>query len=174
LRDAKPWREPRAGLASATPFPRELLLPRGAFPTAPLAMVDELLELDLGGGPAGLGYARGRKWIDPSEWFFAAHFHGDPVMPGSLGLEAFLQLATALARRAWPEASLARLEAPAIGTEHVWRYRGQVLPTDRAVVVEASVRRRDDAARTLTVDGYLAVDGRVIYEMLGFTVALAR
>jgi 3-hydroxymyristoyl/3-hydroxydecanoyl-(acyl carrier protein) dehydratase len=34
----------------------------------------------------------GRIAVDPSFWFFKAHFFQDPVWPGSLGLESFLQL----------------------------------------------------------------------------------
>ena len=45
------------------------------------------------GGRAGLGYYEAVKGIDRKEWYFTAHFHLDPVMPGSLGLEAMLQLA---------------------------------------------------------------------------------
>jgi hypothetical protein len=32
------------------------------------------------------------KDVDPGEWFFKAHFFQDPVMPGSLGIEALCQL----------------------------------------------------------------------------------
>ncbi len=47
---------------------------------------------DPAGGPAGLGYIQGSKKVDPEEWFFKAHFYQDPVWPGSLGVEAFIQL----------------------------------------------------------------------------------
>jgi 3-hydroxymyristoyl/3-hydroxydecanoyl-(acyl carrier protein) dehydratase len=30
--------------------------------------------------------------VDPAEWFFKAHFFQDPVQPGSLGIEALIQL----------------------------------------------------------------------------------
>ncbi|HRF98900.1 MAG TPA: hypothetical protein PLZ51_27005, partial [Aggregatilineales bacterium] len=43
------------------------------------------------GGTNGLGYVHGYKKIDPSNWFYRCHFYQDPVMPGSLGVEAILQ-----------------------------------------------------------------------------------
>jgi 3-hydroxymyristoyl/3-hydroxydecanoyl-(acyl carrier protein) dehydratase len=120
------------------------------------------------GGPRGLGFVRGIKAIDPAEWFFQAHFYQDPVWPGSLGLEAFIQLLKVAAARRWgtPAAS----QSPALGATHRWTYRGQVIPTDRLVTVQAVVTAVDDAARTLTADGFLSVDGRAIYQMNDFTL----
>ncbi len=44
---------------------------------------------------------RGSKRVDPEEWFFKAHFYQDPVCPGSLGLESFLQLLKVVAVKRW-------------------------------------------------------------------------
>jgi hypothetical protein len=60
-----------------------------------------------------------------------------------------------------------------MGQAHRWRYRGQVVPGDRRVDVQAVVTRRDEAARELSADGLLSVDGRVIYQMSGFGVRVA-
>ena len=35
-----------------------------------------------------LGRVRAEKTVDPSEWFFKAHFFQDPVQPGTLGLDS--------------------------------------------------------------------------------------
>ena len=131
-----------------------------------LGMLDAVDAFVPDGGPAGLGYIRGVKRVDPGEWFFAAHFHQDPVWPGSLGLEAFLQLLRIAAARRWDS----HPTAPALGTAHTWLYRGQVLPSARDVAVEACVTGVDDAAGTLTASGLLSVDGRVIYQMSDFEV----
>lgn len=37
-------------------------------------------------------YIRGCKFLSQNDWFFAAHWPGHPVMPGSLQLEAITQL----------------------------------------------------------------------------------
>ena len=57
-----------------------------------------------------------------------------------------------------------------LGRPHAWTYRGQVLPTDREVTVLLEVTAADDAARRLTANGFLTVDGRVIYQMTDFTL----
>lgn len=38
------------------------------------------------------GYVHGLRKIDPTDWFFHCHFWMDPVMPGSLGVEALFQM----------------------------------------------------------------------------------
>ena len=106
----------------------------------------------------------------PTAWVVGAHFHGDPVWPGSLGLEAFLQLLQLAAARRWGVSPTARWQI-APGVEHSWVYRGQVIPTDGAVTVEAVVTAVDDAARSLRAAGFLAVDGRVIYQMTDFSLS---
>jgi hypothetical protein len=45
-----------------------------------------------------------------------------------------------------------------------------VIPADHEVTVEACVTAVDDARRLLRADGFLCVDGRVIYSMQDFTV----
>ena len=146
------------------------------FPEGPpfvsglIKMMDRITVLDLTGGPAGLGFVRGTKTIDPEEWFFKAHFYQDPVWPGSLGLEACLQVLEVLASEKWGPGGPAVFESPALGLEHSWSYRGQVIPVNREVIVEASVTEADEEQKILRADGLLAVDGVVIYKMEGFTV----
>ena len=45
-----------------------------------------------------------------------------------------------------------------------------MVPGDREVTVEAVVTAVDESRRLLRADGYLSVDGRVIYGMKDFTV----
>jgi hypothetical protein len=58
----------------------------------------------------------------------------------------------------------------AIDVPHTWVYRGQVLPTNRLVRLEAAIASIDDTARTIRADGFLSVDDRVIYQMSDFTI----
>jgi 3-hydroxymyristoyl/3-hydroxydecanoyl-(acyl carrier protein) dehydratase len=149
--------------ASSKPFPVH-----PALPVAPLLMVDELVHLTQEGGPHGLGAAHGRSRVSPDAWFFAAHFLQDPVMPGSLGLEALQQLLAAVAAARWPTAR--SLSGPVSGLNHSWSYRGQVLPANAVVDVTLAVTRRDDERRVLVADGYLFVDGLPIYEVKGLSI----
>jgi acyl transferase domain-containing protein/3-hydroxymyristoyl/3-hydroxydecanoyl-(acyl carrier protein) dehydratase len=140
------------------------------FPAPMLRMVDQIDGYLPRGGKAGLGLVQGRIAVDPSFWFFKAHFYQDPVWPGSLGLESFLQLLKYAAWKRWKAEPKGGWQTVAIGKPHTWTYRGQVLPTDREVVVVLEVTGVDEATRTLTADGFLTVDGRVIYQMQDFTL----
>ena len=62
-------------------------------------MIDRIDLFQPEGGAHGLGFIRGSKEIDPAEWYFKAHFHQDPVCPGSLGIESFIQLLKFAARK---------------------------------------------------------------------------
>lgn len=143
------------------------------YPEAMLRMVDHVEHLDLKGGPLGLGFVRGIAKVDPAAWFFKAHFHQDPVWPGSLGLESFLQLLTLVANRKWgPGAVSPTFETVAPEKPHGWQYRGQIVPSNDRVTVEASITEVDHRLKLLRADGLLSVDGRTIYQMSDFTIRL--
>jgi len=171
IRDAVPYQptdeEVRRGVSLPYPDARP-------FPENALRMIDNIELFIQDGGPAGLGYLKGTKQVDPGEWFFKAHFYQDPVTPGSLGLESFLQLVkfAAVQRWGWQEGDL--LAAVALERQHKWIYRGQVVPTNSQVTVVAWITVADDQERVLTAAGFLSVDGRPIYQMNDFTVRLER
>jgi 3-hydroxymyristoyl/3-hydroxydecanoyl-(acyl carrier protein) dehydratase len=142
-----------------------------SLPARAYAMIDTIDALALEGGPHGLGGVMGSKVVDPSEWFFAAHFFQDPVMPGSLGLEALQQLLLVYARERFPSLHAThRVQSMAVGEAHVWQYRGQVIPTNRLVQVQAHVKRVEDTL--IVADGQLLCDGKVIYAMKDFALRL--
>ena len=125
------------------------------------------------GGASGLGYIRGIKKVDPDEWFFKAHFHQDPVCPGSLGLESFLQLIKTVAMKRWPHLADTHRFRMVEGSRHSWTYRGQIIPKNKTVAVEALITRvRDGPSPTIRADGLLSVDGLPIYKMENFELAL--
>jgi 3-hydroxymyristoyl/3-hydroxydecanoyl-(acyl carrier protein) dehydratase len=140
------------------------------FPGRKLRMVDRIETFIPDGGPQQLGFIRATKQVAPEEWFFKAHFYQDPVVPGSLGLESFLQLLKFVALQRWGRTPGTRLEAVAIGQPHEWTYRGQIIPADKTVTIEAVVTSADDSARALIADGFLSIDGRVIYSLKNFSV----
>lgn len=151
---------------STTSVPHALTLPARA-----LLMLDRIDALSLDGGPARLGFVRGSANVNPDAWFFKAHFYQDPVWPGSLGLESFIQLLKAYAIRRWGRqlGGSHRFEPIATGLEHTWAYRGQILPTNRRVEVEAVITRVEEGDEPLVVaSGFLTVDGITIYEMKEF------
>ncbi len=141
------------------------------FPDRQLRMVDRIEAFAADGGPNGRGCVQGVKTVDPSEWFFRAHFHQDPVMPGSLGLESLLQLMKVAAVERWGGGPRGRFHAM-IGPAHEWLYRGQLVPNNKEATIQALITEYDDRSRRLTADGLLSVDGKVVYRMSGFTLEL--
>jgi PfaB family protein len=84
-----------------------------------------------GGGRNQQGYIYARKEVKPTDWYFKCHFHQDPVMPGSLGVEAILQAMQVYAL----QLDLGKhLKSPRfeqlIEHEIVWKYRGQIPQPD--------------------------------------------
>jgi 3-hydroxymyristoyl/3-hydroxydecanoyl-(acyl carrier protein) dehydratase len=169
IRDAKPYQptESESERSRSLPYPDAT-----PFPEKKLAMIDRIELFVPDGGPNGLGYIRGIKDVDPDEWFFKAHFYEDPVTPGSLGLESFLQLVKFAAVERWGWQDGAIVSAVALGRKHRWLYRGQVVPTNSRVTVSAWITDVDDQKRIMTVDGFLSVDGKLIYQMNDFTVTM--
>ncbi len=155
------------GRAHAFAFPEGPPFPRERW-----RMVDKVDVFVADGGPAGLGFIEGSKRVNPADWFFEAHFVQDPVWPGSLGLESFLQLLKVVADARWGCGPETRFESTALGATHRWVYRGQIIPTCDKVTVQAVITGVDDDQRTLRADGYLSVDGRVIYQMIDFTLGV--
>jgi 3-hydroxymyristoyl/3-hydroxydecanoyl-(acyl carrier protein) dehydratase len=173
------------GIRDATPYqptPQELAVAkRGLYPQErpfsddQFRMIQTIEGLVPNGGPYGKGCIVGTTPVDPSTWFFKAHFYQDPVVPGSLGLESFWQLLKVFAADRWQLGSETEFSTPvcdsaAQTSKHEWVYRGQVVPADKMVTVTAVIREIDDNRRTLTAEGYLTVDGRVIYQMKNFTL----
>ncbi len=170
LRDAKLYAATAAERAEHMPFPYPRVTP---YPSDRMRMVDQIEVYTPQGGPHGLGHLRAGIDVDPRAWFFEAHFYQDPVWPGSLGLEGFLQLVRFAAMERWKPGPRARVQCVALGEEHRWLYRGQVIPRDKRVTVEANVTAVDDDARMLRAEGHLSVDGRIIYRMENFAVRIA-
>ncbi|MFO0908176.1 MAG: hypothetical protein U0794_07430 [Isosphaeraceae bacterium] len=169
IREASPYQPTPEELARAESFAYPAQPP---YPDATLRMIEQIDAFVADGGPHGLGFIRGTMPVDPGAWFFQAHFYQDPVCPGSLGLESFLQLLKVVACQRWGAAPDDGFESVALGVTHRWIYRGQIVPTDRLVTVEAVVTAFDDERRMVTADGFLSVDGRIIYQMNGFALRL--
>jgi 3-hydroxymyristoyl/3-hydroxydecanoyl-(acyl carrier protein) dehydratase len=167
--------------APALYFPDPARRARQAGPM--LMMLDRITGYWPAGGAAGLGRLRAEKDIDPGAWFFRAHFFQDPVMPGSLGVEAMCQLLQwyllerglepglepGLERGATADPPRPRFEPIMTGQPLTWKYRGQVQPTDGRLTVELEITAagQDDRGRYAIADGWLWVDGRRIYHVSG-------
>lgn len=169
IRGEKEYEPTREELSRARSFP----VPREApFSTDILRMIDHITCFVPDGGPRGLGFIEASIAVDPEAWFFTAHFYQDPVWPGSLGLEALLQLLKLVAVERWGGGGTVKFSPIAPEVRHQWTYRGQITPGCRRVECQAYITAIDEETRRLRADGFLLVDGRLIYRMNDFAMEL--
>lgn len=137
------------------------------LPSGPMRMVDRITYISASGGAFGQGELRAELDINPSLWFFACHFPGDPVMPGCLGLDAMWQLIGFFL--AW---SGHRGLGRALGVDEV-RFFGQVQPQVKLVSYQIDIKRVITRRLVMaTADASLAADGQKIYTATGLRVGL--
>ncbi|HUX72676.1 MAG TPA: bifunctional 3-hydroxydecanoyl-ACP dehydratase/trans-2-decenoyl-ACP isomerase [Steroidobacteraceae bacterium] len=137
------------------------------LPSGQMRMVDRITHIAAVGGAHGHGLIHAELDIDPSLWFFACHFPGDPVMPGCLGLDAMWQLIGFFL--AW---SGHRGLGRALGVEDV-RFFGQVLPQVKRVNYHIDIKRVITRRLIMaTAEGSLAADGQKIYTARGLRVGV--
>jgi PfaB family protein len=144
-----------------------------SMPAKALMMLDGIETYLTDGGPFGLGFIRGIKEVKPEEWFFKAHFYQDPVCPGSLGIESFIQLLKFIALDRWGHLSGTHRFAMLTGKSHHWTFRGQIVPENKKIEVEAIVTNIQNApVPMIQANGFLKVDGLYIYKMDDFGIQL--
>lgn len=143
------------------------------MPSKALRMIDRIEVLDFESGLYNKGYVKATKTVDTKEWFFDAHFYQDPVCPGSLGIESFLQVIRFFMLKKFglnPEKYESCLMT---NTHHEWVYRGQIVPTNKQIEIIAHIKDASnmDTACYILADGALRVDGICIYEMKNFGIS---
>lgn len=137
------------------------------LPVDNMLMLDRINLISKEGGEYGKGQIQAELDIDPSLWFFACHFPGDPVMPGCLGLDAMWQLVGFfLGWSGHPG------RGRALGVGEV-KFSGQVLPSAKTVSYQIHIKRVLAQKLVLGIaDGVLSVDGREIYHAKNLRVGL--
>lgn len=149
----------------------ELFGPGNAqLPLPPMLMFQRIPIINDDGGEHGKGQVvaelnvAGNKDLD---WFFDCHFHGDPVMPGCLGVDALWQLTGFY---------LGWLGAPgrgrALGVGEV-KFTDMVLKTTKKIEYIVDVKRVILRRLKLGIaDGTVKADGEVIYRATDLRVGL--
>ncbi|OBI21533.1 hypothetical protein A5712_15005 [Mycobacterium sp. E2327] len=158
--------------------PAEFFGPGARLADPMLLMIDRVTGRWPTAGGAGLGRWRAVKDINPAEWYFKAHFYRDPVQPGSLGIEMLLQLLQfAMLDLGFGDekGTSARFEPVAIGEAITWRYRGQIVPTNKQITAEIEITRIERGATGIlaVADASLWCDAIRIYSATNLAMRIA-
>jgi 3-hydroxyacyl-[acyl-carrier protein] dehydratase/trans-2-decenoyl-[acyl-carrier protein] isomerase len=137
------------------------------LPLPPMLMMDRISSITDDGGAHGKGQIVGELDITPDLWFFPCHFHGDPVMPGCLGLDALWQMLGFF---------LAWLGSPgkgrALSVGEV-KFSDMVVPSVKKVEYSVDLKRIIQRKFALGIgDGELKADGKTIFTASDLRVGL--
>lgn len=127
------------------------------------------------GGEYGKGYIHATKFMQPYDWFFTCHFYQDPVMPGSLGVEAILQAMQIFAMHYNLGANFKKPRFEQVDhNKTVWKYRGQILLPVREMHLEVHFKRieRKGDKLVLIADAYLWNEKTRIYQVTDLALGI--
>lgn len=119
------------------------------------------------GGKTGQGYIYAERTVDVDDWFFACHFHQDPVMPGSLGVEAMFQILQIFAIQQGFGDNMKNPRFNHVLDKISWKYRGQITTVNKQMSLDLHITtiEKTEGRVTITADGNLSKDGLRIYEL---------
>jgi 3-hydroxyacyl-[acyl-carrier protein] dehydratase / trans-2-decenoyl-[acyl-carrier protein] isomerase len=128
------------------------------LPAPPMLMMDRICEITADGGKYGKGFIRAELDISPDLWFFQCHFLGDPVMPGSLGVDALWQLVGFFLGWSGKPGRGRALHAGLV------KFSGQVTPKVRKITYLVDMKRLIDRKLVMGIgDGVMLADDKPIY-----------
>jgi len=146
----------------------ELFGPGNAqLPLPPMLMFDRIVDISENTGKYGKGQVIAELDVSEKLWFFDCHFHGDPVMPGCLGVDAMWQLVGFY---------LGWMGGPgrgrALGAGEV-KFTGQVTPKNKLITFRVELKRVIMRSLVMGIgDAAMDVDGREIYSAKDLRVGL--
>ncbi|MFK7978419.1 MAG: PfaB family protein [Saprospiraceae bacterium] len=139
-----------------------------------LLLVDKLL-IAKNSGKHGKGYIHATKLVNTYDWFFTCHFYQDPVMPGSLGVEAILQAMQTFALqqdlgKAFTSPKFVQLK----NHKTIWKYRGQILWKPAEMNLEVHIKAIEKRGDQLAIigDAYLWNGTMRIYQVTDLALGI--
>lgn len=127
------------------------------------------IQVSKNSGTFALGMVSAQKTVNPQDWFFDCHFYQDPVMPGSLGVEAIEQAMQAYSLACGLGSSFVSPHFSLnTGSTMQWKYRGQITRAHREMQIEVQIKNVQSAQghTTILADASLWADGKRIYEII--------
>ncbi|MEM9820063.1 MAG: PfaB family protein, partial [Bacteroidota bacterium] len=132
-----------------------------------LTFLDQLI-IAKNQGEHGLGYVYAQRKVRTYDWFFTCHFYQDPVMPGSLGVEAILEAMQvfAIQQDLAKDMKNPRFVQLANHTTN-WKYRGQILLHSEQMQLEVHFKSIEtiNGQIQLLADAYLWNGEMRIYQV---------
>jgi 3-hydroxymyristoyl/3-hydroxydecanoyl-(acyl carrier protein) dehydratase len=174
------WTEPSNYRCDLTRRPAKYFDRSARLDGPMLSMLDGVDGFWPTGGACSLGKLRAVKRVDPTNWYFRAHFWRDPVQPGALGFEAMVQTLKfwMIETGMTDGVENARFRALTSGQPLSWKCRGQVDVTTERIAVELDIvaTGRDDAGPFAVAEAWLWADSRRVYHVqnLGLQVCADR
>jgi len=137
------------------------------LPAPPMLMFDRVPKINDDGGAFEKGEVVAELDVTPEHWFFECHFHGDPVMPGCLGLDAMWQLVGF-----WLAWTHSHGRGRALGVGEV-KFTGQVTPDVKRVRYQIDMKRIIRRKLILGIaDGVMFADDEPIYSAKSLRVGI--
>ncbi|MEM8770084.1 MAG: bifunctional 3-hydroxydecanoyl-ACP dehydratase/trans-2-decenoyl-ACP isomerase [Pseudomonadota bacterium] len=137
------------------------------LPVPQMLMFDRITQIAETSGAYGKGVIEAELDINPDLWFFDCHFPNDPVMPGSLGVDALWQLIGFFLTWAGNPG-----RGRALGGKEI-KFSGMVVPSIKIVRYRIDMRRMMKRPMVLGIgDGQLFADDKQIYSAKDLRVGL--
>ena len=137
-------------------------------------LVDQVV-MNENSGEKKLGYIHGYRDIVPNDWFFSCHFWMDPVMPGSLGVEAMFNIIEYYClAKGYGSTMKHPIFVHDLG-DTKWKYRGQLTRKNKRMDIEVHVHdvKVSKTRVSLVCSGNLYVDGLRVYRVDNIRYAVA-
>jgi 3-hydroxyacyl-[acyl-carrier protein] dehydratase / trans-2-decenoyl-[acyl-carrier protein] isomerase len=137
-------------------------LPHGEWmckiPDRPIMCMDRVYDIKRNENLKTGGSLKASFEVKPNQWFFKTHFTGDPVMPGSLGLDNLWQMMGLFG-------SLVGCIGKGRALGGSIKFVGEVLPTSKLVEYYVNISKVVNRKRGSMIygEGTLSVDGTQIY-----------
>lgn len=127
------------------------------LPLPNMLMVDRIIEINRQLGIHGKGEIVGELDLNPNLWFFQCHFKNDPIMPGSLIIDALFQLVGFYLGWLGHEGKGRALSCGKI------KYTEEVAPGAGKLVYQVSIKKiRESDMVIAVVDGSAVSQGHVV------------
>ncbi len=138
------------------------------LPLPDMLMIDCITKISGEGGKYGRGVVEAEFEVNADTWFFACHFKDDPVMPGSLALDALCQLAGFYL--GW---NGYKGKGRALGIGEV-KYKGEIGPASGIITYHLDIRKimAKNSIAMAIADGEVLLQGHVVHTAKSLRVGI--